>query len=85
MAPKFSWVSDSLQNWPPKFLTKRNLTAIPLILISSGIRSIERNLKRVGRQFRMKQFNTNETLSKFAEAYHFPIFVTTRYLEYKQC
>ena len=32
MALKFSCVSDSLQNWPPKFLKKRNLTAIPPIL-----------------------------------------------------
>ena len=32
MAFKFSCVSDSLQNWPPKFLKKINLTAIPVSL-----------------------------------------------------
>ena len=35
MALKFSCVSQicSLQNWPPKFLEKQNLTAILLVLI----------------------------------------------------
>ena len=43
MALKSSCFGDSLQNWPRKFLKKRNLTAIPLILVS-GIRSIKCNL-----------------------------------------
>ena len=32
-ALKFSCASDGLQNWAPKFLKKKNLTAISLILI----------------------------------------------------